>query len=134
MIDGAWVVGGNQKFILTKLNAQRGKSGDMVKWLKYLADLTDRLANEGKTPLYFAREGKLLGIIAVADPIKEDSAQAVKELQNMGIHVVMLTGDNQKTAEAIGKLAGVSEVVAGVLPGRRARSPWSAMASTMHRH
>ena len=116
VIDGAWVVGGNQKFILTKLNAQRGKSGDMVKWLKYLADLTDRLANEGKTPLYFAREGKLLGIIAVADPIKEDSAQAVKELQNMGIHVVMLTGDNQKTAEAIGKLAGVSEVVAGVLP------------------
>ena len=116
VIDGAWVVGGNQKFILTKLNAQRGKSGDMVKWLKYLADLTDRLANEGKTPLYFAREGKLLGIIAVADPIKEDSAQAVKELQNMGIHVVMLTGDNQKTAEAIGKLACVSEVVAGVLP------------------
>ena len=116
VIDGAWVVGGNQKFILTKLNAQRGKSGDMVKWLKYLADLTDRLANEGKTPLYFAREGKLLGIIAVADPIKEDSAQAVKELQNMGIHVVMLTGDNQKTAEAIGKLAGVSEVVAGALP------------------
>ena len=61
-------------------------------------------------------EGKLLGIIAVADPIKEDSAQAVRALQNMGIHVVMLTGDNQKTAEAIGKLAGVNEVVAGVLP------------------
>ena len=116
VIDGAWIVGGSEKFILTKLNAQRGKSGDTVKWLKYLADLTNRLANEGKTPLYFAREGKLLGIIAVADPIKEDSAQAVRELQNMGIHVVMLTGDNQKTAEAIGKLAGVNEVVAGVLP------------------
>ena len=116
VIDGKWIVGGSQKFILTKLTAQRGKSGDMVKWLKYLAELTDRLAEEGKTPLYFAREGQLLGIIAVADPIKEDSAQAVKELQNMGIHVVMLTGDNEKTAEAIGRLAGVSEVVAGVLP------------------
>ena len=116
VIDGAWIVGGSEKFILTKLNAQRGNSGDMVRWLKYLAALTGRLANEGKTPLYFAREGKLLGIIAVADPIKEDSAQAVRELQNMGIHVVMLTGDNQKTAEAIGKLAGVNEVVAGVLP------------------
>ena len=116
VIDGAWIVGGSEKFILTKLNAQRGNSGDMVRWLKYLADLTGRLANEGKTPLYFAREGKLLGIIAVADPIKEDSAQAVRELQNMGIHVVMLTGDNQKTAEAIVKLAGVNEVVAGVLP------------------
>ena len=116
VIDGALISGGNQKFIMTRLSAQRGKSGDLVKWLKYLADLTDRLAEEGKTPLYFAREGQLLGIIAVADPIKEDSAQAVRELQNMGIHVVMLTGDNQKTAEAIGKLAGVSEVVAGVLP------------------
>ena len=116
VIDGAMVVGGNQKFILSRLTAQRGRSGDLARWLKYLADLTDRLAGEGKTPLYFAREGQLLGIIAVQDPIKEDSAQAVKELQNMGIHVVMLTGDNQKTAEAIGKLAGVSEVVAGVLP------------------
>ena len=64
VIDGAWIVGGSEKFILTKLNAQRGNSGDMVRWLKYLADLTGRLANEGKTPLYFAREGKLLGIIA----------------------------------------------------------------------
>lgn len=116
VIDGALISGGNQKFIMTRLSAQRGKSGDLVKWFKYLADLTDRLAEEGKTPLYFAKEGQLLGIIAVADPIKEDSAQAVRELQNMGIHVVMLTGDNQKTAEAIGKLAGVSEVVAGVLP------------------
>ena len=116
VIGGARIVGGSQKFIMTQLSARRGKSGDLVKWLRYLADLTDRLAEEGKTPLYFAREGELLGIIAVADPIKEDSAQAVKELQNMGIHVVMLTGDNKKTAEAIGRLAGVNEVVAGVLP------------------
>ncbi len=74
------------------------------------------LSEEGKTPLFFARDGKLLGIIAVADVIKEDSAQAVKELQNMGIEVVMLTGDNEKTAQAIGKQAGVDKVIAGVLP------------------
>ena len=76
----------------------------------------DRLAEEGKTPLYFAAGNKLAGIIAVADVIKEDSPRAVKELQNMGIHVVMLTGDNQRTADAIGKQAGVDEVIAGVLP------------------
>ena len=116
VIDGRRIVGGNEKFIMTQLQAQRGKSGDLMRWLKYLAELTGRLAEEGKTPLYFARDGVLLGIIAVADPIKDDSAQAVRELQNMGIHVVMLTGDNQKTADAIGRLAGVSEVVAGVLP------------------
>ena len=116
VIDGQRIVGGNEKFIMTQLQAQRGKSGDLMRWLKYLAELTGRLADEGKTPLYFARDGKMLGIIAVADPIKDDSAQAVRELQNMGIHVVMLTGDNQKTADAIGRLAGVSEVVAGVLP------------------
>lgn len=74
------------------------------------------LSEEGKTPLFFARDGKLLGIIAVADVIKEDSAQAVKELQNMGIEVVMLTGDNERTAQAIGKQAGVDKVIAGVLP------------------
>ncbi|MCR4945721.1 MAG: heavy metal translocating P-type ATPase [Lachnospiraceae bacterium] len=74
------------------------------------------LSEEGKTPLFFARAGKLLGMIAVADVIKEDSAQAVKELQNMGIEVVMLTGDNEKTARAIGKQAGVDRVIAGVLP------------------
>ena len=116
VIDGQRIVGGNEKFIMTQLQAQRGKSGDLMRWLKYLAELTGRLADEGKTPLYFARDGVLLGIIAVADPIKDDSAQAVRELQNMGIHVVMLTGDNRKTADAIGRLAGVSEVVAGVLP------------------
>ncbi len=74
------------------------------------------LSEEGKTPLFFARDGKLLGIIAVADVIKEDSARAVKELQNMGIEVVMLTGDNERTARAIGKQAGVDRVIAGVLP------------------
>ena len=74
------------------------------------------LSKEGKTPLFFAREEKLLGIIAVADVIKEDSYKAVKELQNMGIEVVMLTGDNERTAKAIGKQAGVDKVIAGVLP------------------
>ncbi len=74
------------------------------------------LSEEGKTPLFFARAGKLLGIIAVADVIKDDSAQAVKELQNMGIEVVMLTGDNERTAQAIGKQSGVDRVIAGVLP------------------
>lgn len=77
----------------------------------------ERLADEGKTPLMFGLGDKLLGIIAVADVIKEDSTEAVKELRNMGIRVVMLTGDNKKTAEAIGRQAGVDEVIAGVLPG-----------------
>jgi len=76
----------------------------------------DQLAEEGKTPLFFSAEGKLAGIIAVADVIKEDSPRAVEELQNMGIHVVMLTGDNERTARAIGRQAGVDEVIAGVLP------------------
>ena len=76
----------------------------------------ERLADEGKTPLMFGLGDKLLGIIAVADIIKEDSTEAVKELRNMGIRVVMLTGDNKKTAEAIGRQAGVDEVIAGVLP------------------
>ena len=77
---------------------------------------SERLAEEGKTPLFFSRDGKLIGIIAVADVIKEDSPQAVKELQNMGIRVVMLTGDNERTAKAIGAQAGVDQVIAGVLP------------------
>ncbi|MDO4323454.1 MAG: heavy metal translocating P-type ATPase [Lachnospiraceae bacterium] len=75
-----------------------------------------QLANEGKTPLFFSENEKLLGVIAVADVIKEDSPEAVKQLQNMGIQVVMLTGDNERTARAIGKQAGVDEVIAGVLP------------------
>ena len=74
------------------------------------------LASDGKTPLLFAANGKAAGLIAVADVIKEDSAKAIKELQNMGITVVMLTGDNERTAEAIGRQAGVDKVVAGVLP------------------
>mgnify|MGYP000758345852 FL=1 len=74
------------------------------------------LAQEGKTPLYFGGAGRLLGVVAVADTIKEDSPRAIRELQNMGIRVVMLTGDNQRTADAIGKQAGVDEVIAGVLP------------------
>ena len=94
--------------------------------MKYISGLTDIpaslrtkadvLAEEGKTPLFFVLDGKLYGMIAVADVIKDDSAQAVRELQNMGIHVVMLTGDNEKTARAIGAQAGVDEVIAGVLP------------------
>jgi len=76
----------------------------------------DILASEGKTPLYFLKGSKLAGLIAVADAIKEDSPEAVRQLQGMGIHVVMLTGDNERTAKAVGKLAGVNEVIAGVLP------------------
>ena len=77
----------------------------------------ERFSEEGKTPLFFCREKTLIGMIAVADKIKEDSAKAVSQLKNMGIRTVMLTGDNQRTAEAVGKLAGVDEVIAGVLPG-----------------
>lgn len=94
--------------------------------LRYVSEFTkipdtaitsaEKLADEGKTPLYFVKRNKLLGIIAVADEIKEDSTEAVKELHNMGLHVVMLTGDNEKTANAVGNLAGIDEVIAGVLP------------------
>ena len=82
----------------------------------------DKLSLEGKTPLFFAEDGKLLGIIAVADVIKEGSAQAIKELREMGIRVAMLTGDNEKTAAAVGKKAGVDEVLAGVLPDGKAKA------------
>lgn len=101
----AMLAGGNLKFIES--------SAFVPEEMKRRAE---ELAEEGKTPLFFSREGKLAGIIAVADVIKEDSPQAVRELQNMGIHVVMLTGDNERTAKAIGKQAGVDEVIAGVLP------------------
>ncbi len=100
------LAGGNLKFISRS-------GGDLRRDAKRRRK---QLAEEGKTPLFFARDGKLLGIIAVADVIKEDSPQAVQELQNMGIHVVMLTGDNERTARAIGRQAGVDEVIAGVLP------------------
>ncbi len=105
VLEGRRLVGGNFTFISTQAEI----SEEMQKQ-------SQRLAEEGKTPLFFARDGHLMGIIAVADVIKEDSPQAVKQLQNMGIHVVMLTGDNQRTARAIGKQAGVDEVIAGVLP------------------
>jgi len=77
----------------------------------------DALSQSGKTPLLFAKNGKLLGLIAVADAIKPESPEAIRQLRGMGIRVVMLTGDNQRTADAIGRLAGVDDVVAGVLPG-----------------
>jgi Cu2+-exporting ATPase len=99
------VFGGNYTFISGK--------ADIPQEMKNTAD---KLAEEGKTPLFFAKEDKPLGIIAVADVIKQDSPDAVKQLQNMGIKVVMLTGDNERTANAIGKQAGVNEVIAGVLP------------------
>jgi Cu2+-exporting ATPase len=106
------VAGGNASFIATKLHAQELTS---TAW-KSAKEQAKKLSQDGKTPLYFGRDGKLLGIIAVADVIKEDSPQAVQELKNMGIHVVMLTGDNEATARAIGAQAGVDEVIAGVLP------------------
>ena len=105
VMDGSELCGGNFTFI----SAQAEVTPQMKAQ-------SEQLANEGKTPLFFSRDGKLIGIIAVADTIKEDSPQAVKELQNMGIHVVMLTGDNERTAKAVGKQAGVDEVIAGVLP------------------
>lgn len=103
--DGIPLYGGNREFIEGKVSVP-----DKVR------ERADSLAAQGRTPLYFAIGGKLAGVMAVADVIKEDSPQAVRELQNMGIHVVMLTGDNEKTAKAIGAQAGVDHVVAGVLP------------------
>ena len=102
---GVVLCGGNQKFI-----EERAQIPAAMK------EKAAAMAEEGRTPLFFARNGKFTGIIAVADIIKEESPQAVRELQNMGIHVVMLTGDNEKTAKAIGRQAGVDEVIAGVLP------------------
>nr|WP_296958140.1 heavy metal translocating P-type ATPase [uncultured Mediterraneibacter sp.] len=104
-LGGQQLYGGNLKFMEQKMEV----SSSMRK-------TAERLAEEGKTPLFFGKEHSLIGIIAVADVIKEDSPQAVRELQNMGIHVVMLTGDNERTAKAIGAQAGVDEVIAGVLP------------------
>lgn len=103
--DGERLYGGNQGFISQKVPIPMT-----------MQKKAEELAEDGKTPLYFAEEDRLLGIIAVADVIKEDSPRAVKELQGMGIHVVMLTGDNERTARAIGRQAGVDEVIAGVLP------------------
>ena len=104
-IDGSLICGGNLKFISQNTEISEATS-----------QTAGRLAEEGKTPLFFSRDGRLMGIIAVADVIKEDSPKAIRELQNMGIRVVMLTGDNERTAKAIGAQAGVDEVIAGVLP------------------
>mgnify|MGYP004642560859 FL=1 len=105
MLNGQKLVGGSYRYI----------SG-LVAVSEEMKEQAQELAEDGKTPLFFAREDKLMGIIAVADVMKEDSPRAIRELQNMGIHVVMLTGDNERTAKAIGKQAGVDEVIAGVLP------------------
>ena len=104
-INGVNVQGGSQKYI-----------SSIVSLDKEVKAFSESLASQGKTPLFFEADGKLAGVIGVADVIKEDSRKAVEELRNMGIEVVMLTGDNQATAEAIGKQAGVDRVIAGVLP------------------
>ena len=102
---GTEIYGGSLKFIETKANIS-----DKIR------SYANRFADSGKTPLLFAKDNKVIGIIAVADTVKNDSAEAVKQLKNMGIRVIMLTGDNENTARAIGKVAGVDEVFAGVLP------------------
>lgn len=103
--NGKRIIGGSKKYISSLI----GISNDIL-------SKADKLSEEGKTPLFFMKGDKLLGIIAVADVIKEESPKAIKQLQNMGIKVVMLTGDNERTAKAVGKLAGVDEVIAGVMP------------------
>lgn len=103
--NGKRIIGGSKKYISLII----GISNDIL-------SKADKLSEEGKTPLFFMLDNKLLGIIAVADVIKEESPKAIKQLQNMGIKVVMLTGDNERTAKAVGKLAGVDEVIAGVMP------------------
>ncbi|MCD8122217.1 MAG: heavy metal translocating P-type ATPase [Clostridiales bacterium] len=105
VLNGDILSGGNLNFIRTQASVP-----------DRLQRESERLAESGRTPLFFSRSGQLAGVIAVADVIKEDSPQAIRELQNMGIHVVMLTGDNERTAKAIGAQAGVDEVIAGVLP------------------
>ena len=104
-LDGMEIFGGSAAFIATKVTVPQALQADAA-----------GLAAEGKTPLFFGGAGRLLGVIAVADTLKEDSPRAIRELQGMGIRVVMLTGDNQRTADAIGRQAGVDEVIAGVLP------------------
>ena len=104
-LDGSVLTGGSMKFMQTVASVSTA-----------LSACAERLAEEGKTPLLFAKDHELLGIIAVADVLKEDSADAIRALKNLGIRVVMLTGDNERTARAIGRQAGVDEVIAGVLP------------------
>ncbi len=105
ILEGRKVAGGNARFI-----------GHMAVIPDAITKRSEQLAEEGKTPLFFAKDGILIGVIAVADVIKEDSPKAILELKNMGLSVVMLTGDNERTAAAIGKQAGVDQVIAGVLP------------------
>ena len=105
VLNNETLIGGSMKFVSSQVTVPAA-----------LLQKSEKLAMEGKTPLIFARNQKLVGIIAVADVIKEDSPQAIRELQNMGIRVIMLTGDNERTARAIGKQAGVDDVIAGVLP------------------
>ena len=109
LLEGRELVGGSLKYL-----SSRGLVSPSV------SARADALAGEGKTPLLFALDGELCGIIAVADPIKPDSAQAIRELRNMGIQTVLLTGDNERTARAVSRLAGVDQVVAGVLPDSKA--------------
>lgn len=140
MCDGAKIMGGSRKFIeqtislekvySDRIDSQNKKfdrsteqeksiapaSGRSTEQKELITLVSDRLAGQGKTPLFFAKDGRLLGIIAVADVIKEDSLSAIKEMQGMGLRVVMLTGDNERTAKAIGDQVGVDEVIAGVLP------------------
>ncbi|MBQ3575665.1 MAG: cadmium-translocating P-type ATPase, partial [Clostridia bacterium] len=110
-LDGDTLFGGNMKFIRTKAKV----SGHM-------RAVAEELARQGKTPLFFAKNGSLCGIIAVADTIKEDSPAAIEQLKNMGVRVVMITGDNPRTAKAIGSQAGVDDVIAGVLPDGKAEA------------
>ena len=110
VLDGEVLLGGSQKFILEQIGS---KNSSTFTEIQRKAEV---LSNEGKTPLFFVKEDKLLGMIAVADVMKEDSKEAIQQLRHMGIYVVMLTGDNERTAKAIGEKAGVDEVIAGVLP------------------
>ena len=105
-LDGKELLGGSMKYIESRAGVPAA-----------MKQAAERLAEEGKTPLMFSRDGRLMGVIAVADVVREDSAEAIRQLKNMGVRVVMLTGDNERTARAIARQAGVDEVVAGVLPG-----------------
>lgn len=104
-VDGSTIVGGSEKFIRSRISVP-----------EEFTKASARLADSGKTPIYFTRDNEILGIIAVADTVREDSREAIAQLRNMGVEVVMLTGDNRNTAEAIGRDAGVKHVIAGVLP------------------
>ncbi|MDO5574393.1 MAG: heavy metal translocating P-type ATPase [bacterium] len=123
VLNGHKLAGGKVSFITEMLREEQNgtdnrtaTSDDGTTELEKIKNQAQQLSEEGKTPLYFSEDGHLLGIIAVADVIKEDSPQAIQELKNMGLRVVMLTGDNERTAQAIGRKAGVDEVIAGVLP------------------